>query len=131
MNYSDANIEGTAPFAVAAPLASLGTITVAARLMTALGSWGWINGALNKGRGRLGLNLWDCLGDVLRHGCRNDRSLGGYNLHNSLRLTFTTIAKFLHMRNEETVNRAKVNEILNISSQISMLRGFFMAEVQP
>ena len=67
MRSLDTNIDGTAAL-VAVPLAAalpaFGLVTVAARLVAALGARSGIDGTLNDRRGRLGLNLWNRLGRV-------------------------------------------------------------------
>ncbi len=110
----DANIDGSALFIAGTLSTPFGSIAVAARLITALGAWRRVDSTLRKRRNRLSLNLRGCLGDILRHGSRQNRRWKRRNLHNSPELGSTRIiAQLLHARNEQLVNPVGINWILN------------------
>jgi hypothetical protein len=125
MSYSNAHIDGTAALVAPAGLTPFALFAVSTRLRVTLGAWRGIYSALNDGRGRLGLNLRDRLGDVLRQGCRHNWRWQRRDLHNPPELTPTIISELLHARNEEFVNHNVINWILNKCSQLSLIDKLF------
>ena len=129
MKKSHANIDRAAAF-VAAALSPFGLVAIAARLLAAIATRRRIDGALRNRRGSLGLDLRNRFGSILRQRHGRDGCLQRDDLHARPRLTATTIRRFSHKQRENTVNRAKVNAILNKNFQTNSIKGSFMKQVQ-
>ena len=119
---------------VAIALSPFSLVAIAARLLAAIGTWRRIDGALGNRNSSLGLDLRHDFGGVLRQGRRHDwRWERGY-LHGATRLTSTTITRFWHGLDENSVNRSlnrkEVNAILNKNAEIGSLQGLSVEQVQ-
>ena len=123
MKLSNANVNGAA--ALAAPATCRSFFGIAATLVAALGARRGINSALCEGRNRLSLNLRHSLRrSLLRQGRRHHWSLERGNLHNNPALTPTNIYRLSRPRNEEIVNRFRLNVILGKCWQTALSSGF-------
>jgi len=127
MKNLDANVDGTAAL-VAAGRPALGLLAVATGLVAVLRARRWVYSALNYGRSRLGLNLRNHLGAVLRKGWGYRGHWKRRNLHCGL--TSMNSKQFSHMRNEHLVNLNGFKMFLNNRFQLANFAGFFTVEVR-
>jgi hypothetical protein len=129
----DANIDRTAALTIAATFAAGGFFLIGLGFLSALGAGRGIDRTLQEGRGGLGLNLGNRSGNgVLGLGRGKNRNWHWSDLHEDPPgSTAAIILQFLHVRNEEMVNRFGVNLILKKSLQMSPLARFFEGRVRP